>query len=191
MKTNRWLLILSVLVLALALAAVACGDDDGDGNGGDTPAPAATTPAGGETPMETPAMTPGAGSTVEVNLTEWLVSPDPASVPAGTVTFNVHNIGGEEHEFVVVRTDLAIEELPTLEDGSFDESGEGVTVVDEIEEMPPLEGEGTLTLDLEAGHYVLLCNVVEEEMAMTPEATPEEPHIHFAEGMHTDFEVTS
>jgi predicted lipoprotein with Yx(FWY)xxD motif len=59
------------MVMAIfAFAFVACGDDDDNGdNGGDTPAPAATTPAGGETPMttpaggETPMTTPAAGET--------------------------------------------------------------------------------------------------------------------------------
>jgi hypothetical protein len=39
-----------------------------------------------------------------------------------------------------------------------------------------------LTLDLEAGTYLLLCNVVEEEETGEVES-------HFAEGMHTTFTV--
>ena len=40
----------------------------------------------------------------------------------------------------------------------------------------------TTTLDLEAGDYVLLCNIVEEEEDGEVES-------HFAEGMHTTFTV--
>jgi len=42
-----------------------------------------------------------AASTVNVVLQEFAVTPDVASVPAGSVTFNVNNTGPEDiHEFV-------------------------------------------------------------------------------------------
>jgi hypothetical protein len=170
---KRWLIPIAV-VAALALAAVgaACGDDDGDG-GGNGEEPTATV-AEGETPQE--------GATVDVNLTEYIVSPDPASAPAGSITFNASNIGGTDHELVILKTDLPADGLPTNEDGSADEAGEGVEAIDEIEEFAA-GGEESLTVTLEAGNYVLFCNVVQTAADGSIVA-------HYAEGMTTEFEVT-
>src|SRR5690242_1759449 len=100
------------------------------------------------------------GSAIEVAVREFEVEPGQSSAAAGRVTFQVTNAGKELHEFAVVKTDLALDALPTLADGSFDEHGEGVEVLAEI---PAFEPGGTyeLKLDLAAGHYVLLCNRVE------------------------------
>jgi hypothetical protein len=81
-----------------------------------------------------------------------------------------------------VKADLSIAELPTNPDGS-DEEGDGVEVVDEIEAIEPGD-QARLSVDLEAGHYVILCNMVEVEEDGEVES-------HFAEGMHTDFTVTA
>ena len=94
--------------------------------------------------------------TVQITLQEFAVSADPASVPAGSVTFEATNDGPDDvHEFVVIATDLGITELPTVEDGSVDESGEGLEVIGEIEDIPVGETQ-SVTLDLEAGPYVLI-----------------------------------
>ena len=79
----------------------------------------------------------GSGSTVEVTLQEWAVVPAETSAPAGEITFAVTNDGPDDvHEFVVIRTDLEPGDLPTDEHGAVDESGEGVEVIDEIEDIP-------------------------------------------------------
>ena len=84
-----------------------------------------------------------------VTLQEFAVSADPASVPAGSVTFDVTNDGPDDvHEFVVIKTDLAPTDLPTDKDGAVLEDGEGMEVVDEIEDIPVGETP-TLTVDLE------------------------------------------
>lgn len=121
----------------------------------------------------------GSGGTVEVSLTEFDIRPNPASADGGEITFDVSNAGEETHEIVIVSTDLASGDLPTADDGSFDE--EQVEVVDEIEDMEAGASE-QLTVDLEPGAYVLACNVVEEEENGETEA-------HYAEGMHKSFEV--
>ena len=55
-----------------------------------------------------------AGTTVNVTLVEWGVAPDTSSVPAGEVIFQITNSGPDDvHEFVVIRTDLAPDALPT------------------------------------------------------------------------------
>jgi iron uptake system component EfeO len=149
-----------VLRIAIALAAVvfvACGDDD-------------ETAAG--------------GGTIRVDLQEWAVVPDTASAPAGEVTFEIENTGEETHEFVVIRTDLAVTDLPTADDGSVDEEGAGLEVIDEVEDLAAGASE-TLTVDLEAGQYALICNIVEEEGEMEMEM-PQGPS-HFQNGMRTEF----
>jgi uncharacterized cupredoxin-like copper-binding protein len=124
----------------------------------------------------------GDDNTVAATLQEFAVSADPASVAAGSVTFDVSNDGPDDvHEFVVIATDLGPTELPVDEDGAVDEGGEGIEVVDEIEEIPVGESR-SLTVDLEAGNYVLICNILQEEPNGTLEA-------HYSEGMRTGFTV--
>lgn len=154
-----------IAVVALALFVLpACGGDEdgggtGDGGGGD-----------------------GGASTVAITLEEFAVSADPASVPAGSVTFDATNDGPDDtHEFVVIMTDLGPTELPTDKDGVVEETGEGMEVVDEIEDIPVGETP-TLTVDLDAGAYALICNILQKEPDGTLEA-------HYAEGMRTGFTV--
>jgi uncharacterized cupredoxin-like copper-binding protein len=120
------------------------------------------------------------GEEVDVVLSEFIVQPDPESVDSGEVTFAIDNQGGETHEFLVVEADSA-EDLPVDDDGAFDEAAFGEeNVLDEVEDVESGD-EAELTLDLEAGNYVLLCNLVEEE--------DDEVESHFAEGMHADITV--
>jgi hypothetical protein len=60
----------------------------------------------------------------------------------------------QTHEFVVFQTDLPQDQLPTNEDGDVDEEGEGVALVDEIEDIEGGSSE-SLTVNLDAGSYVL------------------------------------
>jgi uncharacterized cupredoxin-like copper-binding protein len=113
----------------------------------------------------------GAGaSTIATELTEWQIKLDSSTGKAGSITFNVSNKGEKEHEFVVVKTDVKADKLPVTGDDEVDESA--FEPVDEIEDIKT----GTapvLTVDLKAGHYVLLCNLTG----------------HYAKGMHADFDV--
>jgi uncharacterized cupredoxin-like copper-binding protein len=138
--------------LALAFAGAACGNNDEGG---------------------------GEGGTVDVTLQEFAVGAVPSTVGAGSVTFSATNNGPEdEHELVVIRTDLAPDALPTVADGSVDEEGEGIEVIGEIEGIAP-DGTGSVTLDLEAGAYVLICNIYDEA----------EQESHYQEGMRTSLTV--
>jgi hypothetical protein len=172
--SKRWFLLIPVVAafLSLALFAGACGDDNGDEDGAPT-----------ETPAESPQATAGtpAEGAIGVSLTEFNVVADPDTASAGTVTFNVDNLGVEIHEFVIVKTDTEPGALPTATDGGVDEAGAGIEVIDEIEDIPAGESAEPLDVELEAGSYVLLCNIVEEEDGETVS--------HYQEGMHTAFTV--
>lgn len=120
------------------------------------------------------------GGTVNVTLSEWAVAPDKSELAAGSITFAVSNTGPNDiHEFVVIKTDLDPGALPTDETGKVDEEGGGMTVEGEIEDIA-VDGSGTLTLDLAAGSYVLICNIYDEE----------EQEAHYSEGMRAAFTVT-
>ena len=51
------------------------------------------------------------GATVNVQLGEWYVYADNASVTAGPITFEVSNKGGQSHQFIIIQTDLAPDAL--------------------------------------------------------------------------------
>lgn len=172
MRKYLFLLTAGFVTVAIAFGAVACSDDDDDGNGGD--APTATVSAD-----ETPS---ASGNEVEINLAEYEIGAVPDSASAGEVTFNASNIGTEEHEFVVIKTELAEDQLPTAEDGSVSEDGTGIELIGEIEGIAAGD-EQSASFDLEAGNYVLICNIVEEH-------TAGEVRVHYVEGMRTAFTVT-
>jgi uncharacterized cupredoxin-like copper-binding protein len=120
-------------------------------------------------------------TTVDVTVQEFAVIPAESSAPAGDVTFDVMNEGPDDvHEFVVFKTDLAPDALPTAADASVDEEGEGVELIDEIEDIA-VGDTPTLTVTLDAGSYVFICNIVEEEGGETI--------AHYQQGMRVAFTV--
>jgi uncharacterized cupredoxin-like copper-binding protein len=117
---------------------------------------------------------------VAVTLQEWAVGTTPNTARAGTVNFTVANVGpNDTHEFVVIKTDLSLIALPTEPNGAVSETGAGMTVVDEIEDIP-VGGTENLSVALTAGAYVLICNIYDET----------EQESHYQEGMRTSFTVT-
>lgn len=127
---------LLAVMLVMALALFACGDSE---------------PAG-------PAQTVNVDMT-ETDSTTMVMTVDPQTVEAGTVTFEVTNSGDLLHEFVIFETDLAADALPTNESGSeVLEDGEGLSLVDEVEDIESGET-GSVTVTLEPGNYVLVCNI--------------------------------
>ena len=116
--------------------------------------------------------TSAAPAAVNVRLLTYSVTPDLATVKAGAITFNVTNAASDQqHEFLVIKSDLAADKLPVGGDATVDEKA--VTVIDKVAEMDPGKS-GTLAVTLAAGHYVLICN---------------RPG-HYQAGMHTDFTAT-
>jgi len=119
-------------------------------------------------------------TTVDVALQEFSVTPAQDSAPAGSVTFAVTNAGpGEVHEFVVLKTDLAPDALPTDENGAAKEEAEGIEGVDEIEDLAVGDSR-SLTVDLDPGSYVLVCNIWD----------PEQQQAHYRLGMRSAFTVS-
>ena len=101
---------------------------------------------------------------------DFSITLDESSATAGDLTFDVTNDAEQIHEFVIFKTDLAEDALPTNEDGTVDEEGEGIELIDEIEDIEAGSTE-SLTVTLDAGSYVFICNLPG----------------HYAQGMHTSF----
>jgi mono/diheme cytochrome c family protein len=115
-------------------------------------APGATATAG---PGATPPPPPPPG-TVVAELTDSLrINVTPASAPAGAVTFRAQNAGAIIHELVVIKTDLAPEALPVA-GGRADESR-----LEKVGDTDDIRGRASedLRVNLQAGKYVLICNV--------------------------------
>ncbi len=151
----RTFLIPTILILAFALVAAACGGDDEDG--GTATSTATPTAAGTSTPTATSTATPtpAAATTVDVGLKEWEVNPTQDTVDAGTLTFSVSNDGALPHNFRVIKTDIASDALPTA--NALVDEGQ-VDVVASIADYAGGETE-EVSVDLEPGSYVLICNV--------------------------------
>jgi uncharacterized cupredoxin-like copper-binding protein len=140
------------LVAALAIVAAACSSSSSS-----TSAAASSTSSTG-------------GSTIAATEKDFEISLDPSTASAGEVTFDISNEGPSTHEFVIVQSDLAADKLP-VKDGLVSE--DAVTVVDEAEDIAP-STTADLTVDLDAGTYIIICNIVG----------------HYEQGMHTTLTVS-
>ncbi|HEX9123400.1 MAG TPA: plastocyanin/azurin family copper-binding protein [Actinomycetota bacterium] len=98
------------------------------------------------------------GGDVTATLDDYTISLSETELSAGEHTFDVQNDAGQTHEFVIVSTDLAEDQLPTDEAGDVDEEGEGIEPVDEVEDVEAGSSQ-SLTVTLESGNYVVLCNL--------------------------------
>jgi len=83
---------------------------------------------------------------------------DVATVPAGTVTFNVTNASKDiVHEMVLSPVTAGSTELPYLKDENrIDEETAGH--LGEVSELDP-GAAGSLTVDMTPGQYILYCNI--------------------------------
>lgn len=121
------------------------------------------------------------GEVVNVELGEsgstYFIKPDRTSVEAGTVTFAVTNVGKLYHEFIVYSNvdDIAPGDLPVSDENEAELAEEDI-VGEAPYATPPIvpsdkkpgdadhrirpEGWGAeLTVELETGDYILLCNL--------------------------------
>ncbi len=180
---RRWLLTAAIVVVGASMSlAIACGSDNNDNNDNNTPGATEMNETPSETHMagETPGETIAPGGVhiswrVRISETEYaltgLEGAAIARAAAGNVTFEVHNDGTIQHSFYVIKTDLDPAGLP-LDGNKIDENATGVDVVDEIDDFDAGTIK-TLSVDLEAGHYVLICNIAG----------------HYTQGMHVAFDV--
>ena len=120
--------------------------------------------AGGAAPAaNAPTALPGASkTTVDVKLGEWSIAPSVTSAKAGVVTFNIQNAGpANRHEFIILKTDLAPDALPTLKDKSLNEDAAGITSPGEGGIIAPGKAE-SVTVNMTPGKYVFVDNIVEK-----------------------------
>lgn len=166
-------------VSALALVPIglaACGDDTSSSPSGSvTTATMTMTTAPSTTSAGSGTSTAGGGTTAAKGSAAVTVgSPGefsidaPKSVKAGDVTFTVTNKGAAPHEFVILKTDTPAADL-TVDGATAKEEG----LVDRTDQIAPGQ-QAALTVSLEKGHYVVLCNLPG----------------HYQGGMHADLTVT-
>jgi uncharacterized cupredoxin-like copper-binding protein len=128
----------------------------------------------------TPAASSAGTGPISATLKEWQISLSSATHPAGAITFNITNNGDKEHEFVVRKTDKPADALPLNADSEVSEEAPELTAVgdpSELAEIKPGSTDGTLTVTLQPGHYVIFCNLHVEEL------------LHYQKGMHVDLTV--
>lgn len=113
---------------------------------------------------------------IDVALTTYKITLSENSVNAGDIIFHVHNDATDlKHEFVIFKTDLPEDQLPTNAEGVVDEAGAGVTHIDEVEVEAGQSAD--LAVNLTPGNYVLICNINDNN------------EMHYMHGMHVAFTV--
>lgn len=155
---------LAIGTMAAVMLLASCSSDSDSDSSSDTTAAS----SGGVTVTTGGEGTPVAVEAGDISDTEQYLTPEPTSVPAGPTTFTFTNAGNREHEMVVLATDTPADQLEVNAEDKVSEDDS----LGEVPETP--EGEtGTITLDLEAGNYVLVCNIAE----------------HYGQGMYAAFTV--
>lgn len=160
MRGKRYLGVVAAASMLL-LTTAACGSDSDD-ESSDEGSEVTQTPSEPGTPV--------AVELGEDSATEYFLSVDPGSVPAGPVTFTVKNTGTTKHEMVVMKTDTSPDALSTRANDPDKVEEEGM--IDELEEFDEGLTE-EFNLDLEPGSYILVCNIAK----------------HYARGMYAPFTV--
>lgn len=140
-----------IALLGLSIVAAACGGGGGGGNDSG-----------------------GAVKTVQVTLSDFRLELSSVTVPAGTITFDSSNDGPSTHEIEVLSVPAGVDanDLPVSANVA-DTQSEGLKTVDEVENIAASTS-ASLTVDLSAGAYVLICNLPG----------------HYEQGMSATFTVT-
>ena len=114
---------------------------------------------------------------VNISLTNYHIDLSTNSVSAGDIAFHIKNDAADEkHEFLIFKTDLPIDQLPTNAQGRVDEESKTVELVFDSGELEP----GTAVdkaQKLDAGNYVVICNIMNNDVA------------HYQVGMREAFTV--
>lgn len=105
------------------------------------------------------AFSPAEPQTVDISLITYAMKITPETIKSGDVKFVVKNDAPDlVHEFILVKTDLAIDKLPLNSEGRVDEETPQIREVGVAEDINP----GTsaeFSATLEAGRYVYFCNI--------------------------------
>lgn len=132
-----------------------------------------------------PLLTACGPTKINATLTTYTLTLSSDTASAGKITFHVTNSATDQnHEFVIFKTDLPVDQLPMKDSGDgsgtlqIDEEGAGVQHIDEIPDSDlPVGASKDLTVDLQPGRYVIVCNLVVNGVS------------HFMQGMHAVFTV--
>lgn len=162
----------TAILITFLFGLTACSGNGATASSASTAPTTVTSAVGGGTtvsPTETAAG--DEGRTVSVSEREFAISLDSQQASAGRLTFQIHNDGLRDHNFIVFQTDLPDYQLPTtitgltVEEDKLDRAGEQNHIAP--------GADASLTLTLEPGHYVLICDVTG----------------HYINGMHTELTV--
>ena len=109
-----------------------------------------TSACGGSAPSDT-----SEAASLIADLSDYKIAIDHPSVAAGHVVFGIRNHASMAHEFKVIKTDLAPDQLPV------DASTAKASEAGKVGELLDISAGATrkLALDLVPGKYVLICNV--------------------------------
>jgi uncharacterized cupredoxin-like copper-binding protein len=122
----------------------------------------------------TPGGTPNQTGGIHVSLDDdpaFTIVADPATAGAGSVTFNVENVGTTLHNFNIVKTDLAPDALP-VDDATFKVDESQLDILGASDDLDAGTTD-SIEVTLEPGSYVIFCNVP----------------AHYGQGMNTAFTV--
>ncbi len=174
------LLSISVLVIAVLFGVACSSNDNKEANtpvsATDTTVAATATSTASATPNNTATGSSGStganAATIDVVEQDYTITLDTNSVDNGKITFHITNQSdATTHEFVVFKTDLAEDKLP-VDEGEVNEDADSLDHIDEVEDIEAGKTKD-LTVDLEPGHYVLICNITG----------------HYQMGMHATLQV--
>ena len=113
---------------------------------------------------------------VNVDLQNYKINLSTNSVSSGNIAFHITNSSADEkHEFLIIKTDLAPDQLPITAEGRIDEESNIDLLLDSGEMDPGAAVDKSLKL--EAGNYVVICNILHNNVA------------HYQAGMHEAFTV--
>ena len=153
--------IVPLIGVFVAVALVGCSSSNGDDSSGNE--------GGGVTAADGETGTPVAVEVGENADGTYFMNVDPSTVAAGPVTFTMNNTGTGQHEMVVLKTDTPADQLEV-------DADHRVSEADSAGEVGETDGgeTGSVTLDLEPGNYVLVCNIAN----------------HYEKHMYSPFTVT-
>ena len=124
-----------------------------------------------------PVLTACGPQKVSVNLTNYKVDLSTNSVSAGDIAFHITNSATDQkHEFLIFKSDLVIDKLPTIAETHVDESSTTAVLVFDSGELEP-GASVDMNQKLDAGNYVVVCNITMNNVS------------HYQAGMREAFTV--